>query len=837
MKSPSLLAIACVLSFLVGAAQAQSRLVSVRASEPSDRVALAAARLDVLTATDEPLVLLHGPADAARLAATNLPWTLIESDLQASYAARLAGSDGRPESGGGGGVAFVGSLGGFPTWTESTAFMEALEQSAPHLVAPATIIGTSFEGRPIRAWKISDNPLQDETEPEIVVDAMHHGREPMSLLAALHFADWLVNGHGSDPRATALVDHREIWIVPCINPDGYVHNQVTDPSGGGLWRKNRRPLPGGAIGVDPNRNYGHLWGFDDLGSSPVPSDATYRGPAPFSEPCTAAYRDFLRARNPSGVISLHAFGNVIGIPPGHAFGARPGAGILPLYERLMDRLRAAVPGHGVSWTPEVLWLANGTSTDWVAGSLRGGDRSFSAVLEIGDSSDGFWPPASRHGALAAEACDAIAVFAESCGPDPRVESVTMLEPSGNLARAWEPGESLDLQVVLRNDGLLPAFDVDVDLLAPWLTGTPTPTARLSTIAPGGAIASQALVLPFEAPSAMLPGSWAEVALRIHSDQIAPRDRSISRALSAAEQTVTGTSFEVATGWTAGAPGDTATTPSDGVWTRGTPVGTIRPGAGAWHPAEDATPGNGTQCWSTGIGPVGGSHTSHDVDGITTLNSPRYDLSGFTTFVVEYARWFATTGFDDVLTIEITNDGGARWHVLEEVRAHAPRWARRQFFLDGIVAPTDKIRLRVRVEDGGTGGAVEAAFDDFRIRGVMNPLQLDIARPAPDRAQISLCAPSFAGIGYVLAASFGVDRGFPTGAGTVPLVQDLLFQASVLSAPLLPGFVGTLDTSGEASVGITVPVGLPTTIDVWVCGAITGPQGLIACSGGRAITLQ
>jgi hypothetical protein len=47
------------------------------------------------------------------------------------------------------------------------------------------------------------------------------------------------------------VNEREIYFVPCVNPDGYVYNQQIAPSGGGMWRKNRRNNGGWSFGVDP----------------------------------------------------------------------------------------------------------------------------------------------------------------------------------------------------------------------------------------------------------------------------------------------------------------------------------------------------------------------------------------------------------------------------------------------------------------------------------------------------------------------------------------------------------------------------------------------------------
>ena len=63
----------------------------------------------------------------------------------------------------------------------------------------------------------------------------------------------------NDTRITDIVDSREIWIVPMLNPDGAEY----DMSGGVFrhWRKNRQPIPDStAIGIDLNRNWGYKWG-------------------------------------------------------------------------------------------------------------------------------------------------------------------------------------------------------------------------------------------------------------------------------------------------------------------------------------------------------------------------------------------------------------------------------------------------------------------------------------------------------------------------------------------------------------------------------------------------
>lgn len=62
-----------------------------------------------------------------------------------------------------------------------------------------------------------------------------------------------------------------------------------------LWRKNRSsPEKGGVcIGVDLNRNFGYRWG--GLGTSKQPCREIFAGTGPFSEPETAAIKNFFEA--------------------------------------------------------------------------------------------------------------------------------------------------------------------------------------------------------------------------------------------------------------------------------------------------------------------------------------------------------------------------------------------------------------------------------------------------------------------------------------------------------------------------------------------------------------
>ncbi|MEZ4847351.1 MAG: M14 family zinc carboxypeptidase [Bacteroidia bacterium] len=206
----------------------------------------------------------------------------------------------------------TGGMGGYHTYNEMVMHLDSMRHLFPQLITAKQQIGTSIEGRPIWAVKISDHPELNEslTEPAVYADALTHAREPISLEVTLYFMWWLLENYGTDPEATYLVNEREIFLVPVVNPDGYVFNEMTHPNGGGLWRKNRRFDSVGNVcyGIDLNRNFSFGWG-DGGGSSNDPCSNTFRGTTPFSEPETQAIQTYLDSINPVIAFSIHSYGN------------------------------------------------------------------------------------------------------------------------------------------------------------------------------------------------------------------------------------------------------------------------------------------------------------------------------------------------------------------------------------------------------------------------------------------------------------------------------------------------------------------------------------------------
>ena len=205
----------------------------------------------------------------------------------------------------------LGSMGGFYTFDEIVAELDSMRAKYPNIISARDSIGHSIEDRPLWTVKISDNPDIDEDEPQVCFDALIHAREGASMATVMYFMYYLLENYGSDSVVTYLVNNREIYFLPCLNPDGYEYNRLTDPDGGGMWRKNRRDNGDGSYGVDLNRNYSIAWGWDDSGSSPDGDDETYRGTAALSEPESRYFAEFIRSKHIRTHINYHTYSNII----------------------------------------------------------------------------------------------------------------------------------------------------------------------------------------------------------------------------------------------------------------------------------------------------------------------------------------------------------------------------------------------------------------------------------------------------------------------------------------------------------------------------------------------
>ncbi len=288
----------------------------------------------------------------------------------------------------------LGSMGGYFTFVEMQQILDSMQLLYPNLISVKQALSPlSIEGRSIWQVRISDNPNTNENEPEVLYTSLHHAREAASLSQLIFYMWYLLENYATDPEIKAIVDNSELYFVPCVNPDGYVYNQNTNPNGGGMWRKNRRDNLDGTFGVDLNRNYGSNWGYDNTGSSPTSSSDTYRGTAGFSEPETQAVRNFCNTHTFVTALNAHTYSNLLIYPYGYLPSFyTPDSATFVNWAVLLTEDTRFLYGTG---DQTVNYVTNGDSDDWMYSEQTTKNKILSMTPEAGSASDGFWPAASR----------------------------------------------------------------------------------------------------------------------------------------------------------------------------------------------------------------------------------------------------------------------------------------------------------------------------------------------------------------------------------------------------------------------------------------------------------
>jgi hypothetical protein len=287
----------------------------------------------------------------------------------------------------------LGSMGGYFTYDEIVAQLDSMRLRFPNLVSVKHALNpNTIEGRIVWYVKISDNPDVDENEPKVLYSALTHAREPMGMQQMFFFMYYLLENYESNSEIKYLVDNLELYFIPCNNPDGYVLNQMTNPNGGGMHRKNCRQTGASNFGVDLNRNYGFMWGYDDVGSSPNIEAETYRGTAPFSEPETQAIKNFTETKQFSLTLDAHCYSNVLLYPWGYINAVTPDNSTFRAFSELMTDYNGffyGTPMEGIGYT------ANGGSFDWYYGEQTTKPKIFAWSPEAGHPNDGFYPAPNR----------------------------------------------------------------------------------------------------------------------------------------------------------------------------------------------------------------------------------------------------------------------------------------------------------------------------------------------------------------------------------------------------------------------------------------------------------
>ena len=357
----------------------------------------------------------------------------------------------------------LGSLQGNYSMDELNDRFDELQAEYSNIISERVILGQSIEGRDIWAFKVSDNPGNDEDEPEVLFTALTHAREPVGMMNLIYFVQLLGDEYGSDPELTYLVDNREIWFLPVVNPDGYVYNESIQPNGGGMHRKNRRDTNCGngmQRGIDLNRNYGYGWGANNTGSSPDPCASTYRGESAFSEPETQIVSDFILDHEFMGVLHYHTYSNVYI----HAYGnaTLPDEPDLTTHREIGNEM-ARYNGYPVGTGYELIgYTVNGDAVD----RTYGGQGVTAFTPEVGSPSQGFWPSENDVIPLCVAQVHPNKIFAFVAGADLILYSAELSE------EIILSGDEIEIDLVIQNRGLTDSDEeivISVTPLNEWIT--------------------------------------------------------------------------------------------------------------------------------------------------------------------------------------------------------------------------------------------------------------------------------------------------------------------------------------------------------------------------------
>jgi hypothetical protein len=750
--------------------------------------------MEALQLADMDIVLVGEPGEGIHLVAdqqdidllnlTGVPFTVLHWDLTGFYAERLAGGE---DDGRLGRDLGYGSMGGFFTYSEVGDKLDEFRADYPDLITAKVSIGQSHQGRDLWAVKISDNPDVDEDEPEAIIDCLTHAREPQGMMSTLYFMLWLMENYPTDPLAKFLVDEREMWFVPVHNPDGYRYNEQIAPHGGGMWRKNRRNNGGGKYGVDLNRNWGYMWGYDDKGSSPNPGGDLYRGPYAMSEPEVQAMAALIIDRAAVERMSIHCYGNMWLLPWCYKEILTPDDNLIRNLAMEMAPSNYAV---GTSW--EILYVVNGGSLDWDYGDQ--GIMTFSP--EMGDGSDGFWPPKSRIVPIAEENLPSLQYFFAVAGAFYRLEDFDITDTAGKINGYPDAGDTIDLVVTVMNRGLedhpdpmtisISSSSPDVNIVN--ATSEIPPLASRAE----GDNASQPFELQILPTAAYASAVDIDLTLTMHGIEMREQIRFF---VGTARRTIFDDLEFGLTQWEAGTPKDTA---NDGIWVLADPNGTWLD-SDPVQPEDDCTP-NGTHCFVTGNGEPGAGPDEDDVDGgFTMLVSPQFAIPADALHTkIGLSRWWYKSEKAeraDNLVLTISNNGGSSWTVVEKERRREQNfWDEITFYVEDYVTPTDLMKVRLNAIDSTKNSTIEAAIDDFWIEYHSSYPALSLFGRLKSEETCTLGLAWEANEPYFVYLSSGMGSGVNLPGGTWYL--DPPFEVLL--------FVGNLAQEGRASHQIPLP---------------------------------
>ncbi len=557
-----------------------------------------------------------------------------------------------------------GTMGGYMKYDEVVAKLDSMRMWYPQFISAKYSIGTTYEGRTMWAVRVTKGPDAPTGRPEVMMHALIHAREPESMETQFYYMFWLFENYNTDPTARFILNNREIYWIPVFNADGYVHNQTTNPNGGGMWRANKHLTspPSLTCGpVDPNRNFGtyQFWNSVNGGSSSDPcsgGQGTYRGTLPFSELETQNIKAFVNSRNFKTAFSAHTYGNYL-IKP-WCWQDPIGTPDDAMYNMFLTDMQAT-NGYTIGFPSQTVgYKVRGGTDDWYYND-SGHAKIFSFTPETGAS---FWPAQSEIIPLAQGMLYSNQYIALIAGP-----YVNPTSKAFNLA-SYTPGQAGTYKVKFRNKGIMAANNVKV-ILTPLNANVTIPTQQFTypSIAP---MASDSTTFNFTVSGAAPNNCGIPVVLTIKLDTT----------------TIYSSNEYILVGAGTVTLNDNASSFSN--WTT----------SNTWNTTTSQFVSSPSSFTDSPTGNYG-----NNVNNSMTLSTA---VNVSTTPVVFLSFWhrYATEPGFDFCYVEVSSNNGTTWQQVASYNGSMTTWTQQTFDITQYAGASTQLKLRFRLtSDAGVVG--------------------------------------------------------------------------------------------------------------------------------------
>jgi len=259
-----------------------------------------------------------------------------------------------------------------------------VEIASSSSIATLIDLGDSYENRAIKGLKFSTG---GSDKPAVFFNGCQHAREWITVMATTYFADQLAQEYVNNTFTQTLLDIVDVYIVPIVNPDGYVYTHTTDR----YWRKNRQPNSGSSyVGTDLNRNWDADWNGGQS-TSTSPSSDIYVGSSPFSATEANVVKNYMESiSNLRGHLDIHSYSALVLGPWGYSNSYTPDHAEIVSLGNLMNDAITNTNNYpftfGVGDANGAIYLASGTMPDWSYDEL--GALGYTYELRPNSSSGG-----------------------------------------------------------------------------------------------------------------------------------------------------------------------------------------------------------------------------------------------------------------------------------------------------------------------------------------------------------------------------------------------------------------------------------------------------------------